>query len=354
MNKTLLFLATFIMVALLAFAACAPTPTPTPTPAPAPAPKPAPPPAPVEPIKLRYTTGMPPSHFGSEMMAWEAAEIEKRTGGRVKIEVYTAGELLSYHEAIDAVILGAVDMVVGPIGHWSGRNPTVDFLNIFFLVRSFDQWDRARDPIRPITEGLFDKMGVRFIHFVGNGFGGIASNMPLNKVEDFKGLKIRAPTAALLDCVEAMDAVPVRLAGAEVYDALGKKAVDGAVSGWPTFVARKYYEVAEYFVGSVWMSSYGAQMSQDAWNRLPKDIQQIVTEVFMEAEERSLVAMRASDKESIDFLAERTTVKILTPEEIEEWAVVFEPLYDAYLKKGTEAGFETEARQILDALIKAR
>jgi len=306
-------------------------------------------------VTLRWATGQSPRHFTAEVMKWEVAEIERRTEGRVKIELYLGKELMNYDESVDGVTTGAIDMQLSPMSSWSERNPIGDFFSLFFLFDSFDQWIRAEKSITPIMEGIYDKMGVKWCHYMGNGHGALGSTVPVGKLEDWKGLKIRGTGPDNMICIKACGALPVRLAVGEVYDALGKGTVKGAVTAWKSHITRKFYENAEYFVGPLWLTCYGVTMNKASWNRLSKDDQQIFTEVFNEAKERSFGIMKAGDQESIDFLTKKgNKVKVLTPNEVAEWSVPMEAVIKKWREDKGKKGFETEVKQLFDAIASAR
>ena len=306
-------------------------------------------------FKLRYFTGMTPSHyFCSDLMPYFVAEVEKRTNGRVKVELYPGGQLFGYQDGIDAATMGAVEMGLTSAGQWGGHNPVFKFSDYFLLIEDMDHWFRARDLVHPILDELYQKKNVKLLYYSAYGANGICSLSPIESLDAIKGLKVRAPVPGAFDCLEAWGAVSAKVAAAEVYDALGKRAIDAAVSSWGVMYSRKFYEVAKHFVGPLWWTVWINFIDVGTWNRMPDDIKQVILEVSRETEEKSLGLMRSYDEKSLAQLREVGSLKLLTGEEKKEWVKPLQPVYEAWVKECARAGFGDQAAKILEALNQAR
>jgi TRAP-type C4-dicarboxylate transport system substrate-binding protein len=306
-------------------------------------------------FKLRYFTGMTPSHyFCADLMPYFASEVEKRTNGRVKVELYPGGQLFGYQDGIDAATMGAVEMGLTSAGQWGGHNPVFKFSDYFLLIEDMDHWFRARDKVHPILDSLFQKKNVKLLYYSAYGANGICSLSPIENLQAIKGLKVRAPVPGAFDCLEAWGAVSAKVAAAEVYDALGKRAIDAAVSSWGVMYSRKFYEVAKHFIGPLWWTVWVNFIDIGTWNKMPEDIQQIILEVSKETEAKSLGIMKDYDQKSIDQLKEVGSLKLLTETEKKEWVKPLEAVFEAWVKECAKAGFGEEARGILEALNQAR
>lgn len=336
-NKILLISLALILPLVPIFTACAPAPSPA------------------EPVKLRFFTGMTPSHyFSADLMTFFAEEVEKRTQGRVEVELYPGKELYSYLDGIDATVAGAVEMGLTAVGHWGGYNPVFQFTDYFLIIDDNDHWFRARDMVRPILEALYEEQNVKLLNYSAYGGNSIGSKVPIETLEDMKGLKIRAPVPGALASLEGWGATPAKVAAAEVYDALAKGAIDAAVTSWASFYTRKFYEVVDHFVGPIWWTVWVTFMNLDTWNSLPKDIQATIMEVSAEVEAQSLGLAKSFDEMALAELRKVGTVKILTTAEKAVWAEPLKPIYDAWLEQSAAAGYGDQAKQIIAALNKAR
>lgn len=334
-----------VLVIGLLLPGCAPKPAPAPGAAPTPA---------APPIKMRYSGPLPPDHDISIQMKWFGEEVKKRTGGRVTVETYVAGELYDYYASIEAVTAGSLEMAMAGPGHFAGRSPIFSYQNLFFLVESVDHWKRAQPEIDKLFEPLFAAQKIKPLNWFWYGESGLITKTPVNAVKDIKGLRIRGSSKGVNDAINALGGVGTTLAVAEAYDAMAKGALDGILSGWSGSYTRKWYEVAKYFTGPTWRVVFFGFMNLDTWNKLPKDIQETMTKVAKETEDRSFKAGVAFDIESLDALAKYGTVKIFTPEETRVWAAASKPDWDRWVKDCDGKGQGELARRILKIFEQAR
>ena len=308
-----------------------------------------------KPVKLRYFTGMTASHyFSSDLLPFFATEVETRTKGNIKVENYPGGQLFGYRNGIDAATMGAVEMGLTALGHWGGHNPVFSFSDYFLLIDDIDHWFRARDDIHAILEPLFQKKNVKLLYYSAYGGNGICGKIKIESLDDIKGLKVRAPVPGALASLAAWGATPIKIASSEVYDAMGKGAIDAFSSSWGAMYSRKYYEVAKHAVGPIWWTVWVNFINLDTWNSLSQENQKILMDVSKETEQRSLSVMKAFDKKSLEKLRQVGTVKMLTSEEKQIWGKSLRPAYIAWIKKCADKGYEKQAKAIIDVLDRTR
>ena len=155
---------------------------------------------------------------------------EKYTNGRVKVEVYPNSQLYKDKEEVEALQLGAVQMLApslakfGPLG-----------------AKEFEVFDLPyilpdKAALRSVTDGalgkkLFTKLepkGIKGLAYWDNGFKVMSANKPLRMPEDFRGLKMRIQSSKVLEAqMRALGAIPQVIAFSEVYQALQTGVVDG-------------------------------------------------------------------------------------------------------------------------------
>ena len=145
-------------------------------------------PSPDKPIKIRYTTHqLPTHHMAAEMMPYFKEEVEKRTGGKVIIELYLGGELYKHDaESIEAVTTGAIEMGNMSSGSWDDKNPAMGYGGYWFLHTDYSHWRRARAEVRPVLDKILEAQNVKLIHNFGYGQGALASKVPITKTADIK------------------------------------------------------------------------------------------------------------------------------------------------------------------------
>jgi tripartite ATP-independent transporter DctP family solute receptor len=288
-------------------------------------------------IKIRYVTQLPATHLLTQAEMKMAKAIEERSRGRVKVEVYPAGQLYKAMELLNAVMSGAAEMGTTPGAMFTGPVPAMDVFDIPLLLKDYGEvlkvWQgEPGDMLRAQME----KIGIKTIGFSAYGENlSFCSHKPLTKPADFKGLKIRCNTNMGADLVKEFGAAPVIFSSAEVYDALQRKTIDAANSGVTSFVERKWYEVTEH--ATLTWASYSVwpeMINLKFWNSLPKDIQQILLDVGKEHQAYLLKETARTDKEAVDFLKTKLKVYELTAADRKVWMDAGrKPVVDAWLKR---------------------
>ena len=308
--------------------------------------------SPATPIKLRYSGGSPPANNTSVVQKYFADEVNKRSDGRVIVEPYYGAELYNHWEAVDAVCTGALEMSYGAWSHWAGRNLSVSIVDYAGMCISMEETEQVKPYIQPVIEGILQEQGASLVFYTYFGSDGIISRVPLTKPEDAVGLVIRGPATPHLESIKALGATPAQMAAAEVYDALAKKALDGALTSFPSMITRKFIEVAKYVVGPTTASIWLNYMNEDTWNGLPKDVKDLLTEVGEDATAYSYQLTPEAEAEYLAQLNELGTVTILTRQNIGPWMEKWTPVYDTYLQACEDKGVGEDARQLYDAFKK--
>jgi len=201
---------------------------------------------------------------------------EEFTKGKVKVEVYANSTLYKDKEEMEALQLGAVQMLApslakfGPLG--------VKEFEVFDLPFIFDNYDDLHKiTTGPVGKGLLKKLearGISGLAYWDNGLKVMSANKPLRMPEDFKGLKMRIQSSNVLDAqMRAMGSLPPKMAFSEVYQALQTGVVDGTENPPSNLYTQKMHEVQKY----VTMSEHGylgyaVIVNKKFWDGLPADI----------------------------------------------------------------------------------
>lgn len=288
-------------------------------------------------ITLRYAGGMAPMHHITVAMNHWAEAVNKKTNGKVKIEVYPNGQLFHAKQTPEAVASGACDIGEFPSGTLAGLVPSADLDTVGPFFDSWDHMLRVKKAGRAIWEEDFQAHNLKLLFFMpyGEDSGFILRKKKPQKLEDLKGLKIRGFGEANNRMLAALGIVPTFISSPEVYQALQTGTLDGACSGWSTYVTRRWYEIAKFLPDfPAALSVFYTAMNLKKWNSLPKDIQNAILEAS--AEEEPLILQRAiqDDKDSRKEL-EKQGVDIyqLSKSEFERWRAKVEPLLEAWGKK---------------------
>ncbi|WP_374508980.1 TRAP transporter substrate-binding protein [Niveibacterium sp.] len=244
-----------------------------------------------------------------------------KTGGRVKVEVYPNSQLYKDKEEMEALQLGAVQMLApslakfGPLG--------VKEFEVFDLPYIFDGYDALhRVTNGPIGKDLLKRLepkGIIGLAYWDNGFKDFSANKPLKTPADFKGLKMRIQSSKVLDSeMRALGANPQVMAFSEVYQALQTGVVDGTENPPSNFYTQKMHEVQKYMTqtGHGYLG-YAVIVNKKFWDGLPADIRAQLEDAMAQA---TRYADAVAQKENADALeavkkSGKTQVLALSPAE---------------------------------------
>ena len=257
---------------------------------------------------------------------------EKATNGRVKVEVYPNSQLYKDKEELEALQLGAVQMLApslakfGPLG-----------------VKEFEAFDLpyifpSKTALYNVTEGEIGKglmkklepKGITGLAFWDNGFKVMSANKPLRAPSDFKGLKLRIQSSKVLDAqMRALGANPQVLAFSEVYQALQTGVVDGTENPPSNMYTQKMHEVQKYVtVSNHGYLGYAVIVNKKFWDGLPPDIRTALDKAMKDATTfEKAIAQRDNDLalEAIKKTG-KTEIYTLSEKEQAEWRKALLPV----------------------------
>jgi len=352
--KKMFFPLVFILLLTLVLGACAAPPA-----APTTAPSEQPTPAPVEAktITLKFAYDMPklsPLGIGFD---WFAAELEKRTDGKVKVDIYPGQSLFKQAEAVNSVLAGVADIATGSIS----ANQKVFAINRVFTLPSvyFPDTEAGHMARREAATKMYEKYPAlsdelkpfKLMFWSTNpAYTFITKNKKVVVPDDLKGLKI-ASLGLDMEIVKLAGGSPVFVIPPEVYMNMDKNVVDGALVGWFMVKNEHFEEVAPYWLDyGFGQNTQFSLMNLDSWNSLPPDIQKILTDLAPETEQRVAVTYLASVKEGREIVtAKGCEITPLTAEQRQLWLNLTKPLDEVWVNSAKESGV-TNAQEILDSL----
>ncbi len=260
---------------------------------------------------------------------------EAATKGRVKIEVYPNSTLYKDKEELEALQLGAVQMLApslakfGPLG--------VKEFELFDLPYIFPDkaaLDRVTDG--PIGRDLLKKLeskGILGLAYWDNGFKMMSANRPLRTPADMKGLKMRIQASKVLDeQMRALGANPQVMAFSEVYQALQTGVVDGTENPPSNLYTQKMHEVQKHLTATNHgYIGYAVIVNKKFWDKLPADIRAQLEGAMKEATiYADKIAQEENDK-ALDAVKKsgKTTVYLPTEAEKADWRKALLPVQKA-------------------------
>lgn len=305
-----------------------------------------------EPIKLLFATFESEKGFMVEGVKAFARDLEKKTNGKVKVEISWAQALGKLTEYYDLVARGVCDVGFCVPFHAKGLFPMSELTALPWTFPTCEITTKALFELykRGYMDKAFDK-DVKTLWIAG----GMAdpfftTDKPATNLADVKGLKVRTSGGVYGLRCEAMGTTPVFITGAEAYVALQKRVVNAMMIGWSTLPPWKLCEVVHYattpVIGTVTFAMF---MNKNTYNKLPKDVQKVIDEMSA-TNEYGLISARGMDKRSAEgkecFLNKGGKIVEWTPTALKELGERFAPIWDKWIND--REAKELQARKTLD------
>jgi TRAP-type C4-dicarboxylate transport system substrate-binding protein len=268
--------------------------------------------------------------------------INERTNGAVEITLFenTLGSAKDHWEMLEK---GATQMAYLSEGHSLGRMPVACLLNLPFELSDLGliydlcvEWMEA-GYLKEIT----DHFKVLFYRPT-NSIDLFLRDKKVTKMEDFRGLKIRALQGMQGRTVTALGAASVSMHGSELYMNLSTGVIDGLLTGPDYVYAVKLHEIAKYglrwsFYTGLWL----ACMNKKVWDDLPKNLQNTIETVSHELWKEERTKVVAGERAAWDDLQNKTKMEIYTidPEEQARWRKATSTIANEYLDEWSAKGY---------------
>ncbi|MBC5809524.1 MAG: TRAP transporter substrate-binding protein [Candidatus Eremiobacteraeota bacterium] len=229
---------------------------------------------------FKYGVDVPAEHPIHVQAAAAFGRIKAATNGRVQVKTFPTSQLGSDPNMLSQLRTGALEILALPGAFLNELVPVASIENLAYAFATRDAVFKAmdgdlgaviRDDIRSKGMVVFDKIWE-------NGYREITtSTKPIKHVNDLAGLKIRvSPGKIRIDTFKSLGASPTPISLSELYTSLQTHVVDAQENPLILIEQQKFYEVQKYVSLSnhIW-SGYWTLVNQDAWKRLPADIQKI-------------------------------------------------------------------------------
>ncbi len=269
---------------------------------------------------------------------------DKYTKGAVKVEVYANSTLYKDKEEMEALQLGAVQMLApslakfGPLG--------VREFEAFDLPYIFD----GRDALHKVTKGpvgqkLFTKLeprGIKGLAFWDNGFKHFSLNAPIRTPDDLKGKKMRIQSSKVLEeQMRALGALPQVMAFSEVYQALQTGVVDGTENPHSNLYTQKMHEVQKHMtLTEHGYLGYAVITNKKFWDGLPADVRTQLEQAMKEATDFANDISQQENDKALEAVRASGKTQIHTPSDAEK-AAFKKALVPVHKKMESRIGAET-------------
>lgn len=260
---------------------------------------------------------------------------EAATKGRVKIELYPNSTLYKDKEELEALQLGAVQMLApslakfGPLG--------VKEFELFDLPFIFnDKQALYRVTQGPIGQDMLKKLeskGIRGLAYWDNGFKMMSSNRAMRVPADMKGLKLRIQSSKVLDeQMRALGANPQVMAFSEVYQAMQTGVVDGSENPPSNIFTQKMHEVQKHLTATNHgYIGYAVIVNKKFWDKLPPDVRTQLEGAMKEATDYANQIAQQENDQALENIRKsgKTVIHVPTEAERAEWRKALVPVHKA-------------------------
>lgn len=272
-----------------------------------------------EPIVIKFShvvANDTPKGKAADFFAKRAGELTK---GAVRVEVYANSTLYKDKEEMEALQLGAVQMLAPSLAKF-GPLGAKEF-EVFDLPYLFDSYAELHKVTQgPVGAQLLAKLepkGIRGLAYWDNGFKSFSANTPINVPDDLKGKKMRIQSSKVLEeQMRTLGSLPQTMAFSEVYQALQTGVVDGTENPISNLYTQKMHEVQKYLtLTDHGYLGYAVIVNKKYWDGLPSDVRgqlelamkeatEVANSIAKEENDKALAAVKASGKTQVKVLSD--------------------------------------------------
>ncbi len=297
-------------------------------------------------ITLKVSNWFPITHQQNILLEQWGKDLEKRSGGKVKVNYYAGGTLVPAAQSYDAIVKDIADVSNHVLGYTMGRFPFSQVLDLPIGTPPGPAATKiANEMYNKFKPKEFDDVKILWFHAQPGGYLHTKTR-PVAKLEDAKGLKIRC-YGSNAKFVGLIGATPVAMPMPDVYDALAKGVVDGLMSSYEALEGFRTGEHVKYStenLSTAYSATFVVAMNKKKFASLPKDVQTIIDKMSPEYIDKYAKMWTDIDVSGKDWLIKRGDKIIsLSSEEDARWYEKGgKPLADEYVKEMKAKGMPGE------------
>ncbi len=255
----------------------------------------------------------PATNFHSVNLQQFADDVDKATGGKLKITLHANASLFKAPEIKRAVQGGQAQIGEILLVNFQNEWQVFGADGIPFLADSYDEAAKLWRVQKPMIDKKLGEQGMMVLYAVPWPPQGIYAKRPLNSAADLKGMKWRAYSPATARVAELVGAQPVTVQAAELSQAMATGVVESYMSSGSTGFDSKTYEHIKYWYDTqAWLPKNAVIVNRAAFNALDKPTQDALLKAAADAEVRGIAASKKTNTESLDKL-KANGMQILPP-----------------------------------------
>jgi C4-dicarboxylate-binding protein DctP len=314
-------------------------------------------------IEIKLSSTLAPGST-LEMAADKFKElVEKASAGQITVVRYPSGELYDPKGEIEAVASGNIAMGVLHVAYVGGRSAVLEFISSFGAQGCWDSPEHYyrfidNPKVQEIANSEFrEKLNAELLAMLPYGITMVGNTKhPIRTIEDFKGLKLRTAGSAQANMYRALGVIPTEMSSGEVYMALQRGTIDGAMSGPARWYLSKWYEVCPYLTQdySLPYMTFWLAINSDIWKDLTPSNQKILRDAAEEVKTWARSYVTKETEQAYDQLKASKKVKeifFFDEKQVAQIAETVKPVMQELLVK--RVGKE-KADQLFNLLEQAR
>lgn len=234
-----------------------------------------------KPLVLKFASWTPPHVNFARAGVWIVKEMERRSEGRIKIEYYWSNSLIPARQIMDALQKGVADIGFVNPSYQPGKLPLLTITSLpATSAGDMCPTTKALQGLMEMPEikAELDSLNIRYLGpLTNNSYGVWTRKKQVRNLNDLKGLKLRA-IGNHANLLHALGGVPVSLGATEIYQAIERGTLDGALANPSFALGYKWDEVTKYYY-PIPFGGLGqfVAINKSSWAKIPPDIQKRVT-----------------------------------------------------------------------------
>jgi len=295
-------------------------------------------------ITLNYANFPPSSTFPCVQMEHWKTEVEKRTGGKVKVNTYPGGTLLGAKDIFDGVIAGTADIGNFAMSYQPGRFPVSEAMDLpHFFPDAKTSSGILSDLIATFKPAEFAKVKVLTVFTCPPSV--VMSTKEVKTLAELKNMPLRSSGTGA-EVMKRLGAAPVAMPQSDVPDALQKGVVKGNVSSGEVLKDMNYASYCPFVLKTdLCVISFAVVMNKARYDALPADVKQVLDSLYREQAEWTGEYVDKHVQEAIAWSKEqhKLAVNELSSEDRATLRGTAQPLIDDYISRVTAKGVDGKA-----------
>lgn len=255
---------------------------------------------------FRFQSSDPAGNPNFQLQKQWAETLSEETGGEIEIELMPVESIVAHNETQDAIAAGILDGHVTDTSYFSGKDPAFGL-----IANPVGAYGDPQEMLTFMYDGggkelmneLLNPYGLQFIGATTPGLEAFVSKVPLEGVDDLKGLKLRAPEGLVQQVFAAAGAAPVNLPGSEVFTSLDKGVIDAAdYTVFSTNQAQGMHDVAPHpvYPGFHSLPLVEISMNKQKWDALSDEHKTAIEESVQEFSQLQVETLNQADEEAVE------------------------------------------------------